>query len=194
MQVGFLQMPRPSPPLSIASKTPSSEILRQSRKQMKVTWCEIRTVWRWCRHSQLRVAIWFCITVAECGLAMSSNNKTPDLRSPGLFFPNHRFQFRHGVTVPRSIDGSNHQKVLAKLNVSSVCKALSFPAGFFIAYQVIDDMKLEPCSSLVKIEWLWSLTRARRCRAVGWSPSTTEDPPCRPVMDQKSSRWYGVKV
>ncbi|GFT29205.1 hypothetical protein TNCV_3588021 [Trichonephila clavipes] len=64
----------------------------------------------WCGRSQRSVAIWFCIAVAECGLALTSNNRTPDLRSPGHFFPNHLFQFRQGVTVSRSIAGSNLQK------------------------------------------------------------------------------------
>ncbi|GFW20416.1 transient-receptor-potential-like protein [Trichonephila clavipes] len=40
----------------------------------------------WCQSSQPRVAIWFCIAVAECGFTLSSNNRTPDLRSPGHFF------------------------------------------------------------------------------------------------------------
>ncbi|GFV86165.1 hypothetical protein TNCV_671621 [Trichonephila clavipes] len=31
----------------------------------------------WCRCSQPRVAISFCIAVAECDLALSSNNRTP---------------------------------------------------------------------------------------------------------------------
>ncbi|GFX07328.1 hypothetical protein TNCV_503861 [Trichonephila clavipes] len=55
------------------------------QKEMKVTWCEIRTDGG-CRRSQPRVAMWFCIATAECALAMSSNNRTPDLRNPGRFF------------------------------------------------------------------------------------------------------------
>ncbi|GFW13265.1 hypothetical protein TNCV_4121631 [Trichonephila clavipes] len=54
---------------------------------------------------------------------------------PRPLFPNRLFQFRQGLTVPNSIDGSNVQKVHAKVNASSVCKALSFPAGVFEAYQ-----------------------------------------------------------
>ncbi|GFW19744.1 hypothetical protein TNCV_1606341 [Trichonephila clavipes] len=37
----------------------------------------------WCRRSQPRVAIWFCVAVGECGIALSSNNRTPDQRNPG---------------------------------------------------------------------------------------------------------------
>ncbi|GFS70287.1 hypothetical protein TNCV_1067601 [Trichonephila clavipes] len=40
----------------------------------------------WCRRSQPRVVIWFCIVVAESGLPLSSNNRTPDLRSSDHFF------------------------------------------------------------------------------------------------------------
>ncbi|GFV02892.1 hypothetical protein TNCV_3610211 [Trichonephila clavipes] len=40
----------------------------------------------WCKCSQPRATIWFCVVVANCGLALSSNNKTPDLRSQSHFF------------------------------------------------------------------------------------------------------------
>ncbi|GFV71771.1 hypothetical protein TNCV_777881 [Trichonephila clavipes] len=86
--------------LSIASKAPSSEIFLQSQKQMKVTWCEIRTGGG-CRRSQPRVAIWFCIAVDKCGLALSSNNRTPDLRDPGHFLRITSFSFNQRVTIPR---------------------------------------------------------------------------------------------
>ncbi|GFS81290.1 hypothetical protein TNCV_1224861 [Trichonephila clavipes] len=69
---------------------------------MKVTWFEIRTG-GWCRRSQPRVAIWFCIAVAECGLVLSSNNRTPDLRNPGCFFRITFFNFDQGVTIPRRL-------------------------------------------------------------------------------------------
>ncbi|GFU70320.1 hypothetical protein TNCV_2106591 [Trichonephila clavipes] len=32
-----------------------------------------------------RVLLWFCISVALCGLGLSSNNRVPDLGSPGHF-------------------------------------------------------------------------------------------------------------
>ncbi|GFT16784.1 hypothetical protein TNCV_1333921 [Trichonephila clavipes] len=51
-------------PISNIISAPSDEILLQSQKQEKVTWCEIRTG-GWCKRSQPRVAIWFCIDVAE---------------------------------------------------------------------------------------------------------------------------------
>ncbi|GFU70295.1 hypothetical protein TNCV_1327411 [Trichonephila clavipes] len=35
--------------------------------------------------SKPRVLIWFCISVAVCGLGLSSNNRVPDLGSPGHF-------------------------------------------------------------------------------------------------------------
>ncbi|GFW17797.1 hypothetical protein TNCV_1133971 [Trichonephila clavipes] len=66
---------------SITSKAPSGEILLQSRKQMKVTWCRSGLFGRRCRHSQSRGAIWFCVPVTE-----SSNNRTSDLRNSGHFF------------------------------------------------------------------------------------------------------------
>ncbi|GFX23809.1 hypothetical protein TNCV_1788401 [Trichonephila clavipes] len=40
-------------------------------------------------RSQPRVEKWFCIAVAECGLALSSNSRTPDLKSTGHFFQIH---------------------------------------------------------------------------------------------------------
>ncbi|GFV09696.1 transposable element Tc3 transposase [Trichonephila clavipes] len=69
-----------------------------------VTWCETRTG-GWCRRSQPRVAIWFCIAVAECGLALSSNNRSGKPRPP---FPNHFFQFRtwcHNTVVIAPLQG-----------------------------------------------------------------------------------------
>ncbi|GFW06068.1 hypothetical protein TNCV_4478601 [Trichonephila clavipes] len=73
---------------SIASKASSGEILLQSQKQTKVTWCEIWTgVWCRCSQPRVRVVIWFCVAVTESDLSLSSNNRTPDLRSPGRFFP-----------------------------------------------------------------------------------------------------------
>ncbi|GFS56755.1 hypothetical protein TNCV_2221891 [Trichonephila clavipes] len=119
---------------SIASKAPSSEILLQSWKQMKITWCEIRTVYR---RFQPTAAILFCIAVTECGLALSSNNRTSYLRSPGHFFRNALFNFgrvpQNHVTlmVPTSI------KARQKLT-SSIYKALNFlGGGLFEAYQMI---------------------------------------------------------
>ncbi|GFU86201.1 hypothetical protein TNCV_368591 [Trichonephila clavipes] len=85
----------------IVSKAPSGEILLQSQKQMNVTWCEIRTGGG-CRRSQPRVAIWFCIAVVECGLALSFNsNRTPGLRNPDCFFRVISFNFDQDVTIPR---------------------------------------------------------------------------------------------
>ncbi|GFV51421.1 hypothetical protein TNCV_3465471 [Trichonephila clavipes] len=69
---------------SITSKAPSGEIL-QSRKQMKVTWCEIRTS---------RIVI------------RKQNARSEKSRS---LFPNRLFRFRKGVTVLRSIDGSSNK-------------------------------------------------------------------------------------
>ncbi|GFU27064.1 uncharacterized protein TNCV_280471 [Trichonephila clavipes] len=40
----------------------------------------------WCRRSQPRVAKFFCVAVTKCGLTLSSNNRTPELRSPGRVF------------------------------------------------------------------------------------------------------------
>ncbi|GFU72808.1 hypothetical protein TNCV_3712311 [Trichonephila clavipes] len=87
-------------------RTPSGEILLQSLKQIKVTWCEIRT--EILAFPQPRVAIWFCVAVTECGLALSSNDRTPDLRSPGRFFRIAPFnfdrvsQYRVALMVPTS--------------------------------------------------------------------------------------------
>ncbi|GFU71883.1 hypothetical protein TNCV_1628241 [Trichonephila clavipes] len=50
-----------------------------SKPETDESQCEIRSG-GWCKRSQPRVAIWFCIAVTECGLALSSNNRTPDLR------------------------------------------------------------------------------------------------------------------
>ncbi|GFV18454.1 hypothetical protein TNCV_4468901 [Trichonephila clavipes] len=79
---------------SIASKAPSGEILLQSRKQMTVTWCGIKTVWWMMNASPTKN----CNMVLRCrcrvcGLALSSNNKTPYLRSPGHFFRIVSFNF-----------------------------------------------------------------------------------------------------
>ncbi|GFV08370.1 hypothetical protein TNCV_328041 [Trichonephila clavipes] len=40
-----------------------------------------------------KIAIWFCVAVVECDLVLSSNNRTPDLRSPGRFFRIASFNF-----------------------------------------------------------------------------------------------------
>ncbi|GFV18123.1 hypothetical protein TNCV_169271 [Trichonephila clavipes] len=42
----------------------------------------------WSRRSQPRVAIWFCVAVAEYGFALFSKSRMLDLRCPGYFFPN----------------------------------------------------------------------------------------------------------
>ncbi|GFY29574.1 hypothetical protein TNCV_2627441 [Trichonephila clavipes] len=39
----------------------------------------------WCKCSQPKLVIWFCVSVADCDLTLSSNNRKPDLRSPGRF-------------------------------------------------------------------------------------------------------------
>ncbi|GFT61902.1 hypothetical protein TNCV_4497141 [Trichonephila clavipes] len=79
---------------SIASKALSGEIFLQRRKQVKVTWYKIGTICGgWCRCSLPRVAIWFCVAIAECSLALSSNNRTPDLRNKGRFFGIASFNF-----------------------------------------------------------------------------------------------------
>ncbi|GFW78444.1 hypothetical protein TNCV_1379901 [Trichonephila clavipes] len=75
---------------SSASKVSSGEILLQSWKQMKVTWCEIRTVDYSLPTKSCNMV---CVAVAECGLALSSNNRTPDLRSPDNFFRIAPFNF-----------------------------------------------------------------------------------------------------
>ncbi|GFW50284.1 hypothetical protein TNCV_4697001 [Trichonephila clavipes] len=50
---------------------------------MKVTWCEISTVWRMVEALPTKS----CNMVLRCGrLALSSNNRTPDLRSSSHFF------------------------------------------------------------------------------------------------------------
>ncbi|GFV73793.1 hypothetical protein TNCV_2314881 [Trichonephila clavipes] len=87
----------------IASEVPSCEILLQSRKQMKITWCEIRTD-GWCRRSQTmsynmvshcRCRVWYRILIR----LLARTEK------PRLLFQNHLFQFRSGchntnVTIP----------------------------------------------------------------------------------------------
>ncbi|GFV84421.1 hypothetical protein TNCV_5006851 [Trichonephila clavipes] len=69
-----------------------------------------------CRHR-----VWFHIII---------QHKNARFQKPRLLFPNHLFQLQQGVTVPRSTDGPDLQKVHAKVNASSECKALSFPAEF----------------------------------------------------------------
>ncbi|GFV87077.1 hypothetical protein TNCV_5112951 [Trichonephila clavipes] len=62
---------------SIASIAPSGEILFQSQKQMKVTWCEIRTGGG-CRRSQTRVS---CNMVLHCRSRMWSHIVTSTTES-----------------------------------------------------------------------------------------------------------------
>ncbi|GFU71607.1 hypothetical protein TNCV_3035471 [Trichonephila clavipes] len=68
--------------------------------------------------------------------------------TPRQLFPNHFLKFQQGVTVPHSSDGYNIQKVHAKVNASSQCKALSFPAGFIEAYQAAALVGLRPFNLL----------------------------------------------
>ncbi|GFV99720.1 hypothetical protein TNCV_5080801 [Trichonephila clavipes] len=70
----------------VASKAPSCDIFFKDGNRRKSLGARSGLYGGYCRHSQPRVAIWFCIAVAECGLALSSNNRTSDLRSPGHFF------------------------------------------------------------------------------------------------------------
>ncbi|GFX06054.1 transposable element Tcb2 transposase [Trichonephila clavipes] len=57
-----------------------------SKKRFKPHGARLGLYGGWCRRSQPRVAIWFCVVVSECGLTLSSDNKKPDLRSPVHFF------------------------------------------------------------------------------------------------------------
>ncbi|GFT39216.1 hypothetical protein TNCV_2897361 [Trichonephila clavipes] len=91
---------------SIASKATPGEIFRQSQKQMKVTWCEIRTVIQALQTNSCNIVL--RCRLDECGLALSSNNRTSDLKSPGRFFRIVPSNFdRVSQYLPRSIDGSN---------------------------------------------------------------------------------------
>ncbi|GFS79942.1 hypothetical protein TNCV_750841 [Trichonephila clavipes] len=62
----------------------------------------------WYRRSQPGDAKWFCVAVAECGLVLSSNNRTSDIRSLGRFIRIASFnfdrvsQYRVALKVPTS--------------------------------------------------------------------------------------------
>ncbi|GFV59838.1 hypothetical protein TNCV_4739661 [Trichonephila clavipes] len=81
---------------SVASKAPSGEILLQSRKRCKSLGARSGLYGGWYRRSRPSIAIWFCTAISECGLALSPNNKTQDLRNPGHFFRIHLLD--HGST------------------------------------------------------------------------------------------------
>ncbi|GFV31561.1 transposable element Tcb2 transposase [Trichonephila clavipes] len=102
---------------------------------MKVTWCKIRTVWQ----MVLVLPIKSCNMVLRCqrrvSLRIFIQKQNAVFQKHWPLFPNCLFPFRQGVTVPSSIDGSKLQKVNPKVNASSICKVLSFPARFFDAYQ-----------------------------------------------------------
>ncbi|GFW31775.1 hypothetical protein TNCV_5039451 [Trichonephila clavipes] len=110
----------------IASKALSDEILLQSQKQMKVTWYKIGTIW-WMVYAlptkncnmvlRCRCRVWPHIVIQQ---------QNTRFEKPMSLLQNHLFQLRQGVTVPRSINGSNLQRVRAKVNASSVKKTLSF--------------------------------------------------------------------
>ncbi|GFS81769.1 hypothetical protein TNCV_2707071 [Trichonephila clavipes] len=93
---------------------------------MKVTWCEFKTVWRMVQalptyscNMVLRChrRVWSCIVIQQQSAGFEKSKP---------LVPNHLFQFQQAVAVTRSIDGSNLQKVHAKVNTSSICKSLSF--------------------------------------------------------------------
>ncbi|GFX98342.1 hypothetical protein TNCV_4909851 [Trichonephila clavipes] len=66
-------------------------------------------------RSKPTVAISFCVAIDECGLALSSNNRTPDLKSPGHFFRIVPFNFdRVSQYLPRSTDGPTSKKFTQK--------------------------------------------------------------------------------
>ncbi|GFU05209.1 hypothetical protein TNCV_575381 [Trichonephila clavipes] len=95
---------------SAASKAPSGELFLQSEKQRKITWCEIGTAWRMVYAScdmvlRWRHRVWSLIVLQQ---------QNTRFEKPWQLFPNRLFQFRQGVTVPRSIDGPNLQTVHAK--------------------------------------------------------------------------------
>ncbi|GFV48197.1 hypothetical protein TNCV_2344981 [Trichonephila clavipes] len=53
------------------------------------------------RNAEVEITQFVNIAVTEYGLALSSNNKTPELRNPGFFFRITSFNFGHGITIPR---------------------------------------------------------------------------------------------
>ncbi|GFU64974.1 hypothetical protein TNCV_4046401 [Trichonephila clavipes] len=84
---------------SIASKAHSGKILPQRKNQRKLVGAR-SGLCGWCRRSQPRVAIYFCNAVTECGLTLSSNDGTIDLRKLGQFFRITSFDSDQGVTIP----------------------------------------------------------------------------------------------
>ncbi|GFT30237.1 hypothetical protein TNCV_3466931 [Trichonephila clavipes] len=104
-------------PSNIHHHPPSGEILLRSRKQMKVTWCEIKTVWRMI---------------------------TPNLRRSGHLFPNLLFRFQQDVTVPRALMVPTFKKSSYKIPCASqkiVRRTLPEEVGFFLTSfgQVMTD-------------------------------------------------------
>ncbi|GFU61393.1 hypothetical protein TNCV_3404811 [Trichonephila clavipes] len=81
---------------SITSKATSGEIFRQSRKQMKVTWCEIRTVIQ-------VLQITSCNMVLRCRRRVWTRiiiqQQNARFEKPRSLFANRPLQFRQGVTV-----------------------------------------------------------------------------------------------
>ncbi|GFU83602.1 hypothetical protein TNCV_1886371 [Trichonephila clavipes] len=76
--------------VSIASKASSGEFLLQSQKQLKVTWCEIRTM-------ILALPVKSCNMVLRCRQRVWSRiviqQQKARFEKPGHFFPNLSLQF-----------------------------------------------------------------------------------------------------
>ncbi|GFS70159.1 hypothetical protein TNCV_2199921 [Trichonephila clavipes] len=81
----------------MASKVSSGEIFRQSRKQMKVTWCEIRTVIQALQTNSCNMVLRFRRRVWTRIIIQQQNARFEMPRSLFLNRPN---PFRQGVTVP----------------------------------------------------------------------------------------------
>ncbi|GFS78160.1 hypothetical protein TNCV_1107711 [Trichonephila clavipes] len=82
---------------SIASKATSGEIFRQSQKQMKVTWCEIRTVIQALQTNSCNMVL-LCRRRVWTRIIIQQQNAR--FEKPRSLFPNRPLHFRQGVTVP----------------------------------------------------------------------------------------------
>ncbi|GFV90966.1 hypothetical protein TNCV_1248541 [Trichonephila clavipes] len=121
----------------------------------------------------LRCRVWSRIVIQQ---------QNARFEKPRPLFPNRLFQFRQGTTVPRSIDGSNLQKVSSKITINEAIKSNLYAkpvhSVYITGYQSFDRKALAHLSK----QWIPVLQRPRRSWSLLSFGSNLYPPPSKSLF------------